>query len=74
MEALAKRIPPSAGVLEAIDQNSCLLQTGSYSVEGVAMHLSWLGVDFQVHEPRELIEYMRKLAARFLASVALHSS
>jgi predicted DNA-binding transcriptional regulator YafY len=74
MESLAKRIPPSAGVLEAIDQNSCLLRTGSYSVEGVAMHLSWLGVDFQVHEPPELIEYMRKLASRFLASIASQPS
>jgi len=70
METLAKRIPPSAGVLEAIDQNSCLLQTGSYSVEGIAMHLSWLGVDFRVHEPPELIEYVRKLASRFSKSTA----
>ena len=71
LEGLVKRIPPSAGVLEAIDQNSCLLQTGSYSVEGIAMHLSWLGVDFQVHEPAELIDYIRKLAVRFNASIAL---
>jgi predicted DNA-binding transcriptional regulator YafY len=69
MEALAKRISPSAGVLEAIDGSSCLLQTGSYSVEGIAMHLSWLGVDFRVHEPQELIDFVGKLAARFTASI-----
>jgi len=74
MEALAKRIPPSAGVLEAIDESSCLLQTGSYSVEGIAMHLSWLGVDFRVHEPQELIEHIGKLAARFAASITSHPS
>ena len=74
MEALAKRIPPSAGVLEAIDANSCLLQTGSYSVEGIAMHLSWLGVDFRVHEPPELINYVGKLAARFTASITPQSA
>jgi predicted DNA-binding transcriptional regulator YafY len=70
MEALAKRIPPSAGVLESIDEKSCLLQTGSYSVEGIAMHLSWLGVDFHVHEPFELVDYIGKLALRFRASIA----
>jgi hypothetical protein len=69
MEALAKRIPPSAGVLESMDANSCLLQTGSYSVEGIAMHLSWLGVDFRVHEPQELVDYIGKLALRFRASI-----
>ena len=70
MEALARRIPPSAGVLESTGPSSCLLQTGSYSVEGIAMHLSWLGVDFRVHEPPELIDFMGKLAARFAASIA----
>ena len=70
LDTLAKRIPPSAGVLEAIDPNSCVLRTGSYSMEGIAMHLSWLGVGFQVHEPPELIEHIRALAARFSASIA----
>lgn len=69
LDALAKRISPSAGILEAIDQNSCLLQTGSDSVEGIAMHLAWLGVPFQVHEPPELIEHIRTVAARFRASL-----
>ena len=72
MEVLAQRIPPSAGVLESIDQGSCLLETGSYSLEGIAMHLSWLGVDFRVHEPPELIDYIARLAARFRASVPSH--
>jgi predicted DNA-binding transcriptional regulator YafY len=70
LDSLAKRIPPSAGVLETVDQNSCLLRTGSYSVEGIAMHLAWLGVDFQVHEPQELIDHLRTVAARFTASIA----
>jgi predicted DNA-binding transcriptional regulator YafY len=64
VEAVAKRIPPSAGVLEAIDEESCMLNTGSHSLEGITIHLSLLGIDFQVHEPPELIDYMRRLAAR----------
>ena len=70
LEALSRRIPPSAGVLQSIDENSCMLQTGSYSLEGIAMHLSWLGVDFRVHEPPELIDYIRKLVDRFHAAIA----
>lgn len=64
VEELAKRIPPSAGVLEAIDERSCTLLTGSHSLESITIHLSLLGVDFQVHEPVELIAYMQLLADR----------
>jgi len=68
VEALARRIPPAAGVLEGINQNSCLLHTGSHSLEGITIHLSLLGVDFQVHEPPELISYIRNLADRLQAA------
>jgi hypothetical protein len=68
VESLTSRIPPSAGVLEAINENSCLLHTGSHSLEGITIHLSLLGVGFQVHEPPELISYMRNLADRLQAA------
>ena len=64
LETLAKRIPPSGGVLEAIDDKSCTLHTGSHSLEGITIHLSLLGVAFRVHEPPELIEYIRVLTER----------
>jgi len=64
LETLAKKIPPSGGVLEAIDDKSCTLHTGSHSLEGITIHLSLLGVAFRVHEPPELIEYIRVLTER----------
>ena len=64
VEAIAKRIPPSAGVLEPVDDRSCLLHTGSHSLEGITIHLSLLGVDFQIDEPPELIDYIRQLTER----------
>ncbi len=64
VEAIAKRVPPSAGTLEAIDERSCMLHTGSHSMEGLTIHLMLLGVDFQVHEPPELIDHLRRLAER----------
>jgi predicted DNA-binding transcriptional regulator YafY len=64
VDAIAKRVPPSAGVLEAIDERSCVLHTGSHSLEGITIHLSLLGVGFRVHDPPELIDYIRQLADR----------
>ena len=64
VDAVASRIPPSAGVLEAIDEHSSMLHAGSHSLEGLTIHLSLLGVGFQVHEPPELIEYIRQLTDR----------
>jgi predicted DNA-binding transcriptional regulator YafY len=70
LATVAQRIPPSAGVLEAVDECSCLLDTGSHSLEGITIHLSLLGIDFQVHEPPELIDYMRRLADRLRQATA----
>lgn len=64
VSTLAKKIPSSAGVLEEIDGNSCTLYTGSHSLETITIHLSLLGVAFQVHEPPELIAYIRELTGR----------
>src|SRR3984957_13907838 len=64
VEAVAKRVPASAGVLEAIDNGSCTLRTGSHSLEGLTIHLLLLGVDFRVDEPAELIDHLRHLAQR----------
>jgi predicted DNA-binding transcriptional regulator YafY len=70
VEALSKRISPSLGALEAIDQRSCLLHTGSHSLEAITIHLLFLGVDFRVHEPPELIGYIRELTCRFTQAVS----
>jgi predicted DNA-binding transcriptional regulator YafY len=64
VDAVAKRIPSSVGVLEAIDDRSCMLRMGSHSLEGITIHLLLLGVSFQVHEPPELIDYIRQLTDR----------
>ena len=64
VEALAKKIPPAAGELEAIDEKSCTLRTGWHSLEGIAIHLVWLGIDFEVREPSELVEQLRNLRDR----------
>jgi hypothetical protein len=41
-----------------------MLHTGSHSLEGLTIHLSLLNVDFDVHEPPELLDYIQRLAGR----------
>jgi predicted DNA-binding transcriptional regulator YafY len=65
VEQVAERVPPTAGVLEAIDHNRCILHTGSHSLDILAVHLALIGVDFEVHEPPELVDHVRRLADRF---------
>lgn len=64
-DAAAARIPPAAGILEAIDEQTCLLHTGASSLETLSVYLALTGFEFEVREPPELIERVRWLAERF---------
>jgi predicted DNA-binding transcriptional regulator YafY len=68
-ELAAKRIPPSIGILEAIDDHRCVLHTGAGSLDGLAMWIAMIGFDFEVREPPELIERIRSLVKRFQCAV-----
>ena len=63
---LAAQLTPAVGVVEPIDENSCLLETGSDTVQSLAVHLSLLDADFVVRDgPPELTEYLQVLAERY---------
>jgi predicted DNA-binding transcriptional regulator YafY len=62
---VAPRVPPGVGTLEAIDERSCLLRTGSDWLGGLAVYVAEIGVDFEVLEPPEFVERVRVLADRF---------
>ncbi len=61
---VADRIPPTAGLVEAIDETSCVLTAGSNDLNDLVAYIGLLGFDFQVHEPPELIAHLRDIAAR----------
>ena len=65
----ADRISPTIGVLEAIDERSCLLHAGSNSLDELTLYVGLFGFRFQVHEPPELVDQVRALAARFADAV-----
>jgi predicted DNA-binding transcriptional regulator YafY len=64
-ETVAGRIPPAVGLLQAVDARTCLLDTGADTLDTLAVYLSMFGVDFEVSEPPDLVEHIRKLANRY---------
>jgi predicted DNA-binding transcriptional regulator YafY len=63
-EAVASRVPAHWGVIEPIDAHSCEYRTSDDDIRWLALRISMLGVDFEVHEPPELVDELRALAAR----------
>jgi len=60
----AERISPTTATLEPLDEHSCTLRAGSHSLDELAIYVAGKGFDFRVHEPPELVEHVRALAAR----------
>jgi len=65
-----RRINPAVGIVEAIDDNACVLVTGADSVETVAVYIGMLGLDFTVTEPPELLGHLRTLSERYAKAVS----
>jgi predicted DNA-binding transcriptional regulator YafY len=63
-EEIAPRVPRHWGKLEPIDARSCRYTTGDEDLRWLALRIVMLDVDFEVHEPPELIEQLERLAAR----------
>ncbi|WP_282795924.1 YafY family protein [Streptomyces sp. CC224B] len=69
LEEAERRVKPLDGTLEAETEATCLLRTGGASLEFLAFHVLFLGLEFEVVEPVELIDRIR--SARDLLSRAL---
>jgi predicted DNA-binding transcriptional regulator YafY len=67
-EAMRDRVPSHWGGLEPIDDRTCEYRTGDNDLEWLALRVAMLGVDFEVHEPPELVEHVAVLARRLQAS------
>jgi len=73
-ETAAERIAPTVGLVEAVDRNSCLLHTGSNSLDEIAVYVALFGFRFRVDEPPELIAHLRDLTARLAEASQEHAS
>lgn len=67
-ETVIARINPTVGVVEPVDDASCLLLTGADRLETIAIYLSMLMMDFRVNSPPELVTHIRTLARRYAAA------
>jgi predicted DNA-binding transcriptional regulator YafY len=67
-EEVGKRFPYRNATIEPLDDHSCVLQGGTDWLDGLALYIAGIGVDFEIQEPPELIERIGRLAARFAAA------
>ena len=63
-EAMRKRMPRWGGPFEPLGEDRCEYRTGDDNLDWLAARISMLGVEFEVHEPPELVEHLQALAAR----------
>ena len=64
IEEVAEHSLFTGSSVEAIDEHTCELRTGDDSLDWLAVRVALVGVDFEVHEPPELVERIRELASR----------
>lgn len=67
---VSQEVPPTVGVVEAIDDASCTLVAGGNQLDWMAVHLARLPWPIEVLEPPELITAMRDLGSRLTAAGA----
>jgi predicted DNA-binding transcriptional regulator YafY len=74
LAAIARRIPPTVGVLEAVDHDTTVLTTGADDLDWLALHLGALDVGFEVLEPLELRVRIAAIADRLAISSGVASA
>lgn len=67
----AERIAPTVGAIEAVDAETCVVHTGSNSLDELAVYIGLFGFRFTVHEPPELVTHLRALAVRLAEAVGM---
>ena len=71
---IESRMRPGEGTVEVVDDARCLLRTQGDSLEWLAFTLLWFGVDFEVHEPAELVDHIAEVANRLGRSATQRSA
>jgi predicted DNA-binding transcriptional regulator YafY len=68
-EEIGERLPAHWGTIEPVDAHSCRYRTGDDDVGWLALRIAMIGVDFEVHEPPELIAQLRSLSVRLRRAI-----
>jgi predicted DNA-binding transcriptional regulator YafY len=68
-EDISRRVPAWWGAIEPTGARTCEYRTGDDDLGWLALRIAVLGVDFEVHEPPELIEQLQALCSRLTRAV-----
>jgi predicted DNA-binding transcriptional regulator YafY len=63
-DEITSRLRFYGGEIRRLDERTCEYRTGDDDLGWLALRIAMLGVDFDVHEPPELLEHLRSLAGR----------
>lgn len=69
-QALSGRIPSWCGVLEAVDEHSCILNTGADSIEGLVAQIAMLDTEFEVIDNEAMRQQLAARLERMQRSLA----
>jgi len=64
-EVAAERVTPASGLLEARDADTCVLHVGGPSLASFPVHVAQIGFEFEILDPPELVDEVRRLAEMF---------
>jgi len=70
LHAPADAIRTPWGTVTPIDEHSCEYRTGDDDLPWLAIRVAMLGVEFEVHEPPELVEQLGVLAGRLARAIS----
>jgi predicted DNA-binding transcriptional regulator YafY len=62
---IMERIGPWVGTVEAVDEATCILDTGAETLDILAVHLGMLDAEFSVADAPELANHLLLLAGRY---------
>lgn len=56
--------------IEPVGESRCTVRTRGDSLEWLAFAFIWLGVDFEIHDPPEMVEYVQQISVRLARSAS----
>ncbi|MGH8912189.1 MAG: helix-turn-helix transcriptional regulator [Acidimicrobiia bacterium] len=67
---IEERLHHGQGRVEPIGDDRCVIHLEGDYLEWLAFQILWLAVDFEIHDPPELVDYMTGLSARLSRTLA----
>ncbi|MEV5963754.1 WYL domain-containing protein [Kribbella sp. NPDC051952] len=69
-DEVLSRIHAAVGMVEPIDDSTCVLVTGADSLEVIAVYIGMLSLDFHVDGPPELLTHLKTIGTRYLNAIS----